>query len=81
MSSKDSSNLRLHEPLLSTDNKVTAETSDAELEETWLWRICNIYPRSLLFAMFCQYFNMGIDVMRTYCLKDLFKRVYEVEPA
>jgi hypothetical protein len=31
--------------------------------------------------MFCKYFNMGIDIMRTYCLKDLFKRVYEVEPA
>ena len=65
--------LRLREPLMSDSSNMT---QDNEEEKSWYWRICNVYPRSLLFAMFVQYFNMGLDVMRTYCMKDLFKRVY-----
>ena len=40
-----------------------------------------MYPRALLFSMFVQHFNTGLDVMRIYCMRDLFKRVYKIEPA
>lgn len=40
-----------------------------------------VYPRSLLFAMTTQYFNEGLLLLRIFCFKDLYKRVYRVEPA
>jgi hypothetical protein len=41
----------------------------------------HIYPRSLLFSIAAQYFNEGLNLMRTLCMKDLYKRVYLVEPS
>ena len=45
-----------------------------------MYRLLNIYPRSLLFAIAAQYFNEGLNLMRQLCMKDLYKREFEVEP-
>ena len=50
-------------------------------EDSWFKRLRTVYPRSLLFSIMAQYFNEGLTLMRMYCFKDLYKRVYEVEPA
>ena len=66
-----------HEPLLTE----TDVSQDEEPTDTWLERLRTIYPRSLLFLLFAQYFNEGLGAMKMYAVKDIYKNYYEVEPA
>ena len=54
---------------------------ESEIEDSWWKRLSTLYPRSLIFVACAQYFNQGASYMTFYCMKDLYKRVYEVEPA
>ena len=50
-------------------------------DDTWVNRLLTVYTRSLLFAMLTQYFNEFLSLLLIFCFKDLFKRVYQVEPS
>ena len=65
------------EPLLTE----TDVSQSDEPRSTWRERLRTVYPRSLLFLLFAQYFNEGFGAMKMYAVKDIYKNHYEVEPA